>query len=100
MGTLLGGAVVDRGLFDPAHVNEAAVFAIWACIVASAYLAISLKHSPGKSCTVTVTCFCLTSTQLTYEHSKHLLSCRLHRLMFRLFTELQVEETGCCCYWA
>lgn len=48
MGTLLGGAVVDRGLFDPAHVNEAAVFAIWACIVASAYLAISLKHSPGR----------------------------------------------------
>ncbi len=50
MSALLGQAIIDRGLFDPAHVNEAAVFAAWACMVATVYLAIMYKHKPGKHC--------------------------------------------------
>ncbi len=49
MSSLVGAGIVERGIFDPAHVNEAAVYATWACIVAAFYWTIARKHRPGTS---------------------------------------------------
>jgi len=49
MSSLVGAGIVERGIFDPAHVNEAAVYAAWACIVAAFYWTIARKHRPGTS---------------------------------------------------
>ena len=53
MATLIGEGIIERGFFDPALVNETAVYAGWILTVASAYLTISRKHKPGKLCTAT-----------------------------------------------
>ncbi|DBA71120.1 hypothetical protein WJX79_004067 [Trebouxia sp. C0005] len=47
MSSLVGAGIIERGIFDPTHVNEAAVYAAWACIVAAFYWTIARKHRPG-----------------------------------------------------
>ena len=47
MADIVGSSIIERGIFDPAHVNEAAIFAAWAGIVATVYLTIGVKHKPG-----------------------------------------------------
>ncbi|DBB00065.1 hypothetical protein WJX77_007249 [Trebouxia sp. C0004] len=47
MGSLVGAGIIERGIFDPAHVNESAVYAAWACIVAAFYWTVARKHRPG-----------------------------------------------------
>ena len=51
MGSLTGEGIIDRGLFDPALVNETAIYAAWICAVATVYLTISRKSKPGAACT-------------------------------------------------
>ena len=52
MGGPPGAAIIERGLFDPAKVDEATVYAAWACAVATLYLLIYAKYGSGMSCAV------------------------------------------------
>ena len=47
MADTVGAKIIERGIFDPAHVNEAAIFAAWAGMVATVYVTLSVKHKPG-----------------------------------------------------
>lgn len=42
-----GATVVERGIFDPQHANEALVFAAWAGSVAILYWKLASKHQSG-----------------------------------------------------
>lgn len=48
MDMLSGASVVERGIFDPRHANEAAIFAAWAASVAVIYWRLAAKHQSGK----------------------------------------------------
>lgn len=47
METISGASVIERGIFDPRHSNEAAVFAAWACSVTIIYWKLAAKHQSG-----------------------------------------------------
>lgn len=47
MDTLLGASVVERGIFDPRHANEAAIFAAWAFCVTLIYWKLAARHQSG-----------------------------------------------------
>ena len=47
MDTLLGAGVIERGIFDPRHANEAAIFAAWAGIVMIIYWKLAARHLSG-----------------------------------------------------
>lgn len=55
MDTISGASVIERGIFDPRHTNEAAVFAAWACIVALIYWKLATKHQSGTQFKVRLT---------------------------------------------
>ena len=43
----LGFSLVERGLFDPAHTSEVAVYASWLTLCAVCYGLIARKHRLG-----------------------------------------------------
>ena len=47
MDNLLGAGVIERGIFDPRHANEAAIFAAWAGIVMIIYWKLAARHLSG-----------------------------------------------------
>ena len=47
MDTFSGASVIERGIFDPRHTNEAAIFAAWAGSITIIYWKLAARHQSG-----------------------------------------------------